>query len=63
MVQKTNYIDSNNNSPQIVQLIVDEKNKLSFSYMLFVFRIFIDVKKSLSSCEDEITNEVKKIIS
>ena len=45
MVRETNYIDTNNNSPQIVQSIVDEKDKFSFSYMLFAFRNFLLIVK------------------
>ena len=52
-------METNNNSPQIVQYIVDKKEKLLFSYMLFAFRNFLLIaKKSRSSFEDEITNEV-----
>ena len=59
VVRKTNYIDTNNDSPQIVQYIVDKKDKLSFSYMLSAFRNFLLIlKKKLCSFENEITNEV-----
>ena len=54
------YIDTNNDSPQLVQWIVDEKDKFSFSYYHFAFRNFLSIeKKSLSSFEDEITVDVK----
>ena len=57
--RKIIYIDTNNNSHQIVQKIVDKKDNFSFSSMLFACRNLLliakKIKKSLSSFEDEIT--------
>ena len=59
VARKKIYIDTNNNSHQIVQSIVDKDN-FSFSSMLFACRnLLLIAKKSLSSFEDEITVEDK----
>ena len=48
VARKKNYIDTSNNLQQLVQYIVNQKNKIWFFYMIFVFRIFFNAKKSFS---------------
>ena len=48
VARKKIYIDTNNNSHQIVQSIVDKKDNFPFSFMLFACRNLLLIAKKIA---------------